>query len=190
MPVTEPRTFHWTREEYHRLADQGFFQDRRVELIEGEIVEMPVPKPPHVMALGLTEDVLRTAFGRGFWVRTQAPLNLGEASEPEPDLAVVPGGPWDYPEHPTTALLVVEISETTPPIDRGRKASLYARAGLADYWIINLVDRQLEVCRTPGPDASQPHGFGYQGVTILDATESVAPLAAPGARIAVADLLP
>jgi Uma2 family endonuclease len=190
MPVTEPRTFHWTREEYHRLADQGFFQDRRVELIEGEIIEMPVPKPPHVMALILTEDALRAAFGRGFHVRTQAPLNLGEASEPEPDLAVVPGGPRDYPEHPTTALLVVEISETTLPIDRGRKASLYARAGLADYWIVNLVDRHLEVRRTPVPDAAQPFGFSYQDVIILDATEYAAPLAVPAARIAVTDLLP
>jgi Uma2 family endonuclease len=190
MPVTEPRTFHWTREEYHRLADQGYFQDRRVELIEGEIIEMPVPKPPHVMAMLLTADVLRSAFGRGFHVRTQVPLNLGEASEPEPDLAVVPGAPRDYPEHPTTALLVVEISEMTLPIDRGRKASLYARGGIADYWILNLVDRQLEVLRTPVPDAAQSYGFGYQDVTILAPADSVAPLAAPAARITVADLLP
>ena len=172
------------------LADQGFFQDRRVELIEGEIIEMPVPKPPHVMALGLTEDALRAAFGRGFSVRTQVPLNLGDASEPEPDLAVVPGGPRDYPEHPTTALLVVEISDTTLAIDRGRKASLYARAGLADYWIVYLVDRRLEVRRTPGPDSTQPYGCGYQDVTVLGPTDSVAPLAIPAARITVADLLP
>jgi Uma2 family endonuclease len=159
MPVTEPRTFHWTREEYHRLADQGYFQDRRVELIEGEIIEMPVLKPPHVMAMILTADVLGAAFGRGFHVRTQAPLNLGEASEPEPDLAVVPGGPRDYPEHPTTALLVVEVSETTLAIDRGRKASLYARGtlpitGSSTSWTASWKSVAPR-CRTPpSPSAS------------------------------------
>ncbi len=190
MQLTEPRTFRWSRAEFYRLADLGCFQDRRVELIEGEIIEMPVPKPPHVMAMNLTQDVLRSAFGSGFYVRTQSPLNVGTMSDAEPDLVVVPGGPRDYPEHPTNALLVVEVSESMLAYDRGRKGSLYAAGGIADYWIVNLVDRQLEVYRNPVPDLNEPSGFRYDDRTILTFGAKIAPLALLGTTIAVADLLP
>jgi Uma2 family endonuclease len=190
MRLTEPRTYRWSKEEFHQMADLGWFDDKRVELLDGEIIEMPVAKPPHVMALGLSEEALGRAFGAGFWVRTQAPLALDPDSEPEPDLAVVPGGPRDYPEHPTTALLIVEVSDTTLFIDRNRKASLYARGGIADYWIINLVDDQLEVYRNPVPDSSAPSGFRYADRTVLSPADSVSPLAAPSATVAVAYLLP
>jgi Uma2 family endonuclease len=172
------------------MADLGWFLEKRVELIDGEIIEMPVAKGPHVISLHLTTKVLETAFGAGYFVRSQSALNLGPDSEPEPDLAVVVGQPRDYPEHPTSALLVVEISDTTLSYDRNRKTSLYARSKLADYWIVNLVDRQLEVHRTPVADSSQPHGFRYASVTVLGPGDSVAPLAVPTARVAVADLLP
>ena len=92
--------------------------------------------------------------------------------------------------NPTTALLIVEVSETTLAFDRRHKASLYAAAGIADYWIVNLVQRQLEVYRSPVSDAAQLFGFGYSSRTILDAGDAVAPLAAPKANVAVADLLP
>jgi Uma2 family endonuclease len=190
MQVTEPRTFRWTRDEFYRLADLGCFDQRRVELIEGEIIEMPVPKPPHVMAVLLTENTVRVVFGVGFVVRTQAPLNLGLMSDAEPDIAVVPGTPRDYTEHPTTALLVIEVSETTLAYDRGRKGSLYAAAGLQDYWIVNLIDRQLEVYRDPVPDANEPSGFRYNTRTVFLPGQSATPLAAAAASIAVADLLP
>src|SRR5262249_3117373 len=132
----------------------------------------------------------RAAFGVGFWIRTQAVLNLGPESEPEPDLSVVPGGPRDYPEHPKTALLVVEVSDTTLWLDRTRKRPLYASAGLADYWIVNLVDRQVEVHRNPIADSAAPLGFRYADVTIHGPGDFLSPLAAPSARVAVADLLP
>jgi Uma2 family endonuclease len=190
MPTTEPRTFRWTREQFYHLADQGFFQHRRVELIDGEILEMPVPKPAHVMSTFLAEDALRMAFGAGFWIRTQVPLNLSDATDAEPDISVVQGKPRDYPEHPTTALLVVEVSETTLDYDRDRKGSLYAAAGLADYWIINLIDSQLEVYRNPIVDPAEPFGYRYADKLILGRGDSIAPLAAPHASIAIADLLP
>src|SRR5262245_15851941 len=190
MRLTEPRTYRWSREEFHQMSDLGWFDEKRVELIDGEIIEMPVAKPPHVTALSLAEEALLAAFGTGFWIRTQAPLNLGPESEPEPDLSVVPGGPRDYPEHPTTTLLLVEVSETTLYLDRNRKGPLYARAGLADYWIVNLVNRQLEVYRNPVADSSAPSGFRYADVTIHGPGDFVSPLAAPPARVAVADLLP
>jgi Uma2 family endonuclease len=190
MQLTEPRTFRWTRDEFYRLADQGYFDRRRVELIEGEIIEMPVPKPAHATSLGLTEEMLRTLFGKGFWVRSQLPLNVGPTSDAEPDVSVVPGSPRDYPEHPTSALLLVEVSETTLAYDRGRKGSLYAAAGIADYWIVNLVDRQLELYRDPVPDPNEPSGFRYNTRLVFVSGQSATPLALPGAVVAVADLLP
>jgi Uma2 family endonuclease len=82
------------------------------------------------------------------------------------------------------------VSETTLAYDRGRKASLYAASGIADYWIVNLVQRQLEIYRNPIADASQPFGFRYDQRTILNPNDHASPLAAPPARILVADLLP
>jgi Uma2 family endonuclease len=184
------KTYRWTVDEYHQMVDLGWFQDQRVELIDGEILERPVPNNPHVVAMSLTEDALRSAFGSGFWIRPQSPITLGSASEPEPDLAVVPGKPRDYTSHPTTALLVVEISDSSLSYDRKEKASLYARAGIADYWIVNLVNGQLEVCRDPALDPLQAFGFGYSSHIILHSGNAIAPLAAPNTPIAVADLLP
>ena len=190
MQAVEPRVHRWTMEEYHQMADLGWFQDRRVELIDGEIMEMPAPRNPHVVSMSVTEDALRAAFGAGFWVRTQSPLNVGPAAEPQPDVAVVTGKPRDYTDHPTTAVLVVEISDATLSYDRNHKGGLYARAAIADYWIVNLINRRLEVYRNPVADAAQPFGFGYSARTTHDPGDVVAPLAAPTAPVAVADLLP
>ncbi|MBI4572140.1 MAG: Uma2 family endonuclease [candidate division NC10 bacterium] len=100
----------------------------------------------------LTQDALRKAFGEGTHVRIQLPLALDPSSEPEPDVTVVRGSPRDYRDaHPSAALLVVEVADTTLSHDRDQKGSLYARAGVADYWIVNLVDQVLEVYRDPGP---------------------------------------
>lgn len=185
----DPRRLRWGREEYYRLGELGFFRGKRVELIDGEIFEMPALKPPHVTALELTAEVLRASFGAGYCVRTQAPLDLGR-SQPEPDIVVVRGQLRDYVRHPQTALLVVEVSDSTLSYDRRRKAHDYARVGIADYWIVNLIDRQLEVHRVPGPDPARRGRFSYAEVTVVPATGQVIPLAAPNALIAVADLLP
>ena len=190
MRVRQPQSHRWTKAEYHQMEALGWFHEERVELLDGEIIDMPAPGNPHCVSTSLVEEVLRAAFGVGFWVRVQMPLDLGPASEPQPDVAVVPGKPRDYQDHPTTALLVIEVSETSLSYDRSQKASLYARSNLTDYWIVNLFDRQLEVHRNPVPDSSQPHGFRYAHVTVLSPGDAVSPLAVPAARVAVADLLP
>jgi Uma2 family endonuclease len=190
MSVGTPKTRRWTKAEYHRLRDLGFFDYQRVELIQGRIVQMSAMKNLHVAAVTLVEDALRAAFGAGHWLRIQAPLDLPGASEPEPDLAVVSGGPRDYTDHPKTALLIVEVSDTTLRYDRVRKGPLYARAGIDDYWIVNLVDRQLEVYRDPQRDPKRRRRFAYAQVNVLKAGDLVTPLAAPKASVAVADLLP
>jgi Uma2 family endonuclease len=190
MLQTEPVKVLWTRDEFHQMSDLGWFQDKRVELIEGEILQMPVPKPPHVIAMDLLADQLRFAFGPSYYVRTQSPLNLGLHAEPEPDICVVPGSARDYIEHPTTALVVVEISETTLNFDRNRKASLYARSGIQDYWIVNLVDEQVEVYRSPMPDSTQEYGFGYGNQQTFTFGDVIAPLETPANAIRVDDILP
>jgi len=173
------------------MADVGLFRDQRVELIEGTIVQMPPQKNFHMIAIGLAEKALQAAFGPRHWLRIQGPLHLGRQSAPEPDLAVVPGGPRDYAAgHPTSALLIVEISDTTLAYDRGRKASLYARAKVADYWIVNLIHGRLEVRRNPVPDPGERYGWRYQDVLLLGPQDRIAPLAAPKKRVLVADLLP
>jgi Uma2 family endonuclease len=121
----------------------------------------------------------------------QGPLDLRPHSEPEPDVAVVPGRRQDYAvRHPHIALLVVEVSDTSLAQDRGDKASLYAAAGITDYWIVNLVDGQLEVFRNPIADPSQRHGHRYADVIVLARSDRVTPLAFPSVSIPVADLLP
>jgi Uma2 family endonuclease len=186
-----PAARRFTRAEYYQMANMGWFEGQRVELIGGEIVEMPALNPPHPAATKLTEKTLEAAFGPGFHARVQAPLTLPDDSEPEPDVAIVPGQPRDYSTaHPTAALLVVEVSESSLKYDQDTKGSLYASAGLQEYWIVNLVDRQLEVYRRPVPDPNEPHGFTYDDVTFLGPNDFVSPLALPQARIAVADLLP
>jgi len=174
------------------MAEAGIFAPgERVELIEGEIIAMTPQKGPHATAVSLVYESLRSAFKAGFYVRQQLPLTLDPASEPEPDVAVVRGNPRDYvQDHPPTALLVIEVADATLEFDRGRKAGLYARAGIPDYWIVNLPDRVLEVYRDPGPLADGPAEHGYRSIRRIGPPDSVAPLASPAAHVRVADLLP
>lgn len=192
MQTAFPRVRRISRAEYYQMADLGMFQDQRVELIDGEIIEMPAHRDVHVAGILLATESQGRAFGRGFCVRVQVPISIVDTSDPEPDVAIVPGTARDYvgKGHPTTALLVVEISDTTLQYDRGDKASLYARAGIADYWIVNIEDRQLEVLRNPVADPSKRFGYGYADVTLLHEGQTISPLAAPSAVIRVADLLP
>jgi Uma2 family endonuclease len=180
----------WTKDEYYRMADEGFLQGQKAELLGGDVMVTSPQNWPHYATLDKVADALRAALGAGFWVRTQAPLALGLVTDPEPDVSAVPGKRTDYTDHPPTASLVVEVSETTLAYDRGDKASLYAKGGITDYWIVNLVHGQLEVYRDPGPDATQPHGHGYATVVAMKPPASVSPLCAAGVSIPVADLLP
>jgi Uma2 family endonuclease len=191
-PVTpaEPDKRRWSRDEYYRMAELGWFDGQRVELIDGDVMVQSPQKFGHYAAVDRVAEALRDVFGPGFWVRQQAPMGFGAFSEPEPDVSVVAGRREDYTDHPTTAALVVEVSDTTLPYDRNRKASLYAAAGVADYWIVNLVDLRVEVYRQPGPDGSQPYGAGYADRQVLLPPAAAAPLAVPGGSVAVARLLP
>jgi len=186
------RSRRWSRAEYDRLIAEGVFQpDERIELIAGELVVREPQHTPHATAIELALDALRGAFGPGWRVRVQLPVALDDESEPEPDVAVAPGNARDYlRSHPVRPVLIVEISESSLAFDRWEKGSLYARAGIADYWIVNLVDRVVEVYRDPEPDAGAAHGWRYRSAITLRMGDVVAPLSAPNARIPLAELLP
>lgn len=192
MIAASPRRKLWTREEYHRLGELGWFRDARVQLIEGEIVEMSPQKSAHAATVDIVRRTIERAWGAGAFVRTQVPLALDQASEPEPDAAVVPGAPADYlAEHPRTALLVIEVADTSLTYDRTHKQSLYAKHRLPEYWIVNLVDGRLEVYRRPELDDAGLYGYVYAERTVHERGALIEPLLAPeGVRVAVSDLLP
>jgi Uma2 family endonuclease len=179
-----PRRRIWTKKEYYKLIDIGFFNGKRAELIEGEIIEISPMKTPHAVTIRLVETILAKVFGENYDVRGQLPIDLGDINEPEPDVAVVKGNISDYLEsHPKTAELIVEISAATLSYDRNTKAKLYARNGIKDYWIVDLKKRRIEVCRIPQLDK-------YQEITFFNESDEVSPLAKPEVKIKVSELLP
>lgn len=185
-----PQPYRWTCEQFNKLGDAGLFEGRRVILVEGEILAMPAMKKPHRTALVLADEAFRTAFGPGYFMSMQSPFGIGKVTDPEPDLAVIKGSVRHYSDQDLTAAeLIVEVSDTTYAYDRREKASLYASAGVQDYWIVRLKTRQLEVYRQPLADDTQPFGFGYSEKTIYEADAIVHPLASPR-LVAVSALLP
>jgi Uma2 family endonuclease len=179
-----PAPFRWSVEQYERVvALGGFSPENRVELIEGELVEIMPQKPAHRLTVSLVLPIAMRWCGDGYHVLCQLPLRLG-SSVPEPDIAVIIGQPRDYPDsHPTTAALVVEVSDTTLEYDQTIKAAIYATAGIEDYWIVNINERTVEIRRQPGPS-------GYRSLQTYTETATITPLFNPTASIAVAELLP
>ena len=186
------QTKRWTRIEYDRLVDTGALgPGDRIELLGGVLVCREPQGSAHALAVRMGEEALRRVFRAGWDVRVQLPIALDEDSEPEPDISVVPGSYCDYRHaHPARPALLVEVADSSLAVDRGEKGGLYARAGLADYWIVNLVDHVLEVYRVPAPHANAPHGWRYLSCTTLGPGETSTPLAAPGTVLRVADLVP
>ena len=186
-----PQLRRWSRDEYLRMADEGFFEGQRVELVEGMVVEMTAMNSPHWAAQLRTRNLLQRLCEPEFVVTTNAPLDLSPISLPEPDVAVIPGRVDDYVDRlPNSALLVVEIADTSLAYDRVQKESLYASAGIPEYWIVNLTNSTLEVRRNPVPDERTLSGYGYAELRILTASETVALSIRPDVEIPVSDLLP
>ena len=182
----------WTRREYAQLIDHGLLdEDDPVELLDGLLLVKEPQHSRHRTAVLLVARAVERAFGDGWFVQTQSPIILDDRSEPEPDACVVRGSPRDYVDaHPTRPALVVEVAQSGLRLARGRKASAYARARIADYWIINLIDRALEVHREPARPGPALRHWGYAAIVTLGADATITPLAAPPAGIRVADLLP
>lgn len=115
---------------------------------------------------------------------------FGINTDPVPDIAVVTGPPRAHAHHPRTALLIVEIADTSLAYDTGEKASLYAAAGIADYWVIDVNDYRLHLFRDPQPDPAAKYGASYKDVRVLTRADAVAPLAAAANSALVGDFLP
>jgi Uma2 family endonuclease len=181
-----PKPLRFTISQYRQLGSTNLFNDVKTMLIDGELYVMGMPKPPHDFGLSAALEFLQSAFGgKPFYIRNQQGFDIGTDSDPGPDLAVVKGTFRDYRDKtPTEAVMVVEIAVTSLDIDTGRKADLYATAGVPDYWVLDLNGRQLHAFRDPQP------GGTYAQRTLLNETDSIAPLAAPAASVKVADLLP
>ena len=187
MALVNIEAHRWTRQEYDRLVDRGLLPaSKRVELVEGVIYDMPPQNSFHATGYQLVHEALRVVFppDSGYAIRAQLPLALSEDSEPEPDLAVVQGSIRDFSDsHPSTALLVVEVADSSLLHDRKRKTPLYARSGIPEAWLLNLVRRALEVFRNP------VNGV-YQTRMVLRAGDTVSPLGCPEAVIEISELLP
>jgi Uma2 family endonuclease len=194
MSASPFEPYRFRRHEYARLIEAGIFApDERLELLDGLLVVREPQGSPHATAVSLTQQALQTAFGPGWNVRAHLPVALDDMSEPEPDVSLVPGHARDYRDrHPARPALLVEVAETEASlaVDRRVKGGLYAKAGVPEYWIVNLVDRVLEVYRDPGPSPAASHGTAYRAAERLGPSSSVWPVALPSARVAVADLLP
>jgi Uma2 family endonuclease len=187
IPSVSPKPHHWTREEYFRLAGLGAFDGIRVERIRGEIIDMSPIGWPHHLAKTLVADVLRAVFASGFWISEQGPFTIDD-SDPEPDVAVIPGTIRDLKEHPSVASLIVEVAESSLTFDTTTKAELYAAAKVPEYWVLDLVNRRLLVFRDP---AETPTGTAdYRTRITCFADGTVAPMLAPDSSIRIADLLP
>lgn len=193
-PPAQPglQPLRWTVALFHRVNSTGVFSGRRPILIRGVLLEQGPMNPPHAIALELLGNAIRAAFGAGWRVREQLPLVLGLDTDPFPDMAVLPGSARGATAHPTAASLMIEVSDTTLKSDLTDKAELYATAGVADYWVLDLNGKQLHVFRDPHPLPlpTELAATAYRTHDVLGPADSVSPLAVPTAVIRVADLLP
>ena len=191
IPTPAPKPYRYSITEYRKQGAAGAYGDHKTMLINGEVYILAQPAPPHNLSLGKTDDLLRTIFTTGFHIRNQMALDVGTKSDPSPDLAVVPGSREDYAtRQATTAVLVVEVSDSSLFMDSTTKAELYATAQVPEYWVIDLENRRVLVFRDP---VSLPAGLGataYRSHSTYDPNESFSPLAVPHAVIRVSDLLP
>ena len=178
----------WTRDQYMKMAELGFFTGKRVELIRGVILEMSPVNWPHTLATVRVGEALRAAFGGTAIIIEQSSFALGN-SDPVPDVRVILGQQADFPDDPSTAALVVEVSDSTLAFDLTDKAELYATAGVQDYWVVDLNGRTLHVFRDTQPLPAALGATAYRAHHELRPGDVVSPLAAPHAVIAVADII-
>ena len=188
---TEP-VMRFSVEQYHEMIRVGILQDGDpVELLEGWLVTKMNKNPPHVIALALVAKAIDRLLPSGWHVKTQDPVTT-ESSEPEPDVSIVRGDVRDYFDRhpgPADSAIVVEVADSSLSRDRGIKRRIYARAAVPVYWIVNLVDRQIEVYSDPSGPAEKPE---YRQEKIFAATDEVPVLLGQQelGRLRVADLLP
>lgn len=197
-PLPEAETTSWipgplyriSVEQYEAMTASGAIpESHRVHLINGLLVQKMTVHPPHAISFQLCRDELSRVKADGWHVRSSIPIRLpDQASEPEPDHSVVRGAVRDYEDRhpgPGDIALVVEISDSSLADDRKLATEVYGPAGIPVYWLVNLVDRQVEVYSEPGPDgyrSSAVYAEGHTVPVVIDGREA--------GQIAVVDILP
>jgi Uma2 family endonuclease len=183
---SRPARWRFTTEEYHRMGEVGIFdEDDRVELIEGELIQMTPIGPRHAANVGRLTDLFTERLQRRVIVWVQNPVHLSPDSEPEPDIALLRRRADYYATglpRPEDVLLIIEVADTSLGYDRDTKVPLYAAAGIPEVWIADLQGDRLRVFRDP--DAGE-----YRRVEVLTRNDSVAPLAFPDLQLSVDELL-
>jgi Uma2 family endonuclease len=169
------------RVEYDKLVRLGVFEDERIELLRGALVPMSPIGPPHSATIDRLTRILVVALLGRATVRVQNPFAALDDSEPEPDVNVVPLGDYDA-DHPERALVLIEVAESSLARDRGLKLQIYAENGVPEYWVVNLVNRRIEVY-------SNPSEAGYGTVRHFDRGEAIRLASFPDVEIPVSDVL-
>ena len=178
----------WSIEDYHRLSEFGLLGlHERTELISGQITIMAAKGVPHVNAVRLLALQLDSFLrDRDFFAIAQDPIQLGDLSEPEPDLVIVRGDVFTYVDrHPRQKdiVLIVEVADSTLKYDCEVKEKLYAQENLEEYWVVDLKNRQVHIFQQPTPE-------GYNSHLILKENNSISPLAFPELTVEIASILP
>jgi Uma2 family endonuclease len=178
QPVTERQRRLFTYGELLELDRAGMFNNQRIELLEGEVIVMPPPNPPHAITTTQTSKSFSIAFGKQITVSVQNPLRLSPSLEDKnllmPDIMILQ--PRIYRDHPTPddVLLLVEVADSSIKEDKGRKLSLYALHGIKEYWIINLITKRIEVYTDPmGEDYLSKRSYGLTEAFALQAFPDV-----------------
>jgi Uma2 family endonuclease len=178
---------YWTVQDYHRMSDLGILDpNERTELIAGQISLKTAKGTAHVITLQLLANNIQAQLGTTALICTQDPIRLDNFSEPEPDLAIVKGTMFDYAAHhpvPDDIYLVIEVADSTLKQDCQIKDKLYARSSIAEYWVVDIKNRQVHIFR-------DPTSTGYTSQLILSETHSISPLAFPEIVLSIASILP
>ncbi|MFM7408214.1 MAG: Uma2 family endonuclease [Cuspidothrix sp.] len=177
----------WTVDEYHRMAKAGRFEpSERVELLEGKIIWMVAKGTTHRSAVGRTDKLLQNRLENRAFIAIQDPVKLNERSEPEPDVAIVKIDPLDYADHhpaPDEIYFIIEVADSSLKLDTEVKAKAYSQAEIKDYWVLDVVKRELIVFRNPTAE-------GYQNQEIFTEYQKISPLDFPDVEIIVSEMLP
>ena len=171
--------------DYRRLGEARILgKDDRVELLEGQLVDMSPIGPRHALTIDLLNRLLPATLGEQAWLRVQNPIVLDDASEPQPDLAVVQH-PWSgYPDvhpRPSDILLLIEVADSSLEFELGAKLELYARAGIREFWVVDLTSNRVLVHR-------RPHDGRYDSITTVEVSGRLQIEALPGVTISAAQI--
>ena len=178
--------YSFTTDVYHQMIQRGILtRNDKIELLEGDLIKMSAVGPRHAACVERLSEILQHEFGRTTSLRHQNPVELSNISEPEPDITILRRRDDFYTNaHPTPddVLLLIEISESTLAKDRGAKLSAYAKAGIVEYWIVNLQEDLIEVY-------TNPTGSSYDTARIVHRDEKISPLLLPSAVLEADEVL-